>query len=100
MSKRGSQKTLNDGPLRWLANFKSDFRNGIQSKGLLEIPEVPESCLNPNKQCDASYPYRSMDGTCNNLQHPYWGAAFTPLTRLVPAAYNDGNKNSVAYICQ
>lgn len=31
-----------------------------------------------------------MDGTCNNLQNPVKGAAFTAFTRLMPAAYDDG----------
>ncbi|UMM16464.1 hypothetical protein L5515_013465 [Caenorhabditis briggsae] len=34
--------------------------------------------------------YRSMDGTCNNLQNPIKGAAFTAFSRLMPAAYDDG----------
>ncbi|CAI2340685.1 unnamed protein product [Caenorhabditis sp. 36 PRJEB53466] len=34
--------------------------------------------------------YRSMDGTCNNLQNPAKGAAFTAYSRLMPAAYDDG----------
>ena len=33
---------------------------------------------------------RSPDGTCNNIQHPEWGARLTPFTRLMPAAYEDG----------
>ena len=33
---------------------------------------------------------RSADGTCNNIQHPEWGARHTPFTRLMPAAYEDG----------
>ena len=33
---------------------------------------------------------RSPDGTCNNIQHPEWGARHTPFTRLMPAAYEDG----------
>jgi peroxidase len=31
-----------------------------------------------------------MDGTCNNLQNPWWGAANTPYKRLLRAEYDDG----------
>uniref|UniRef100_A0A1Y9H2I9 Peroxidase n=1 Tax=Anopheles dirus TaxID=7168 RepID=A0A1Y9H2I9_9DIPT len=40
-------------------------------------------------QCTSS-PYRSFDGTCNNLLNPSWGAANTPFVRIVPAKYADG----------
>lgn len=35
-------------------------------------------------------PYRSIDGTGNNVAHPTWGAANTPMLRLFPAAYENG----------
>jgi hypothetical protein len=40
--------------------------------------------------CDRNSRYRSIDGTCNNLQNPYWGASFTVFDRLAPALYEDG----------
>lgn len=33
---------------------------------------------------------RSYDGTGNNRRHPTWGASFSQLQRLAPAAYTDG----------
>ena len=33
--------------------------------------------------------YRTIDGTCNNIRNPLFGAAPTALTRLVPAKYFD-----------
>lgn len=33
-------------------------------------------CAQPPPRCVKS-PYRTLDGTCNNLQNPIWGAAFT-----------------------
>lgn len=34
--------------------------------------------------------YRTQDGSCNNLYHPYWGKASVCHLRLVPPAYEDG----------
>jgi peroxidase len=33
--------------------------------------------------------YRRVDGLCNNLQHPTWGAANTPFQRLIGPLYSD-----------
>nr|XP_040236822.2 peroxidase-like isoform X2 [Anopheles coluzzii] len=40
-------------------------------------------------QCPTN-PYRTFDGTCNNVQNPSWGAANTLFARLIPAKYSDG----------
>ncbi|KFB34769.1 AGAP010735-PA-like protein [Anopheles sinensis] len=40
--------------------------------------------------CDATTPYRTFDGSCNNLQNPTWGKANTPFGRLIKADYGDG----------
>uniref|UniRef100_A0A182V9V0 Heme peroxidase 1 n=1 Tax=Anopheles merus TaxID=30066 RepID=A0A182V9V0_ANOME len=40
-------------------------------------------------QCPSN-PYRTFDGTCNNVQNPSWGAANTLFARLIPAKYSDG----------
>ncbi|XP_060535889.1 peroxidasin isoform X2 [Cylas formicarius] len=34
--------------------------------------------------------YRSIDGTCNNLQHPTWGASLTGFRRVLKPVYEDG----------
>ncbi|XP_078069335.1 peroxidasin homolog isoform X2 [Mustelus asterias] len=34
--------------------------------------------------------YRSHDGTCNNLQHPMWGASLTAFERLLKSVYENG----------
>ncbi|CAK1579404.1 unnamed protein product [Parnassius mnemosyne] len=34
--------------------------------------------------------YRSFDGTCNNLENPFWGAAKEPYAELVNNSYADG----------
>ena len=34
--------------------------------------------------------YRTLDGTCNNIQHPLRGAAITPFGRLLDSDYDNG----------
>lgn len=46
---------------------------------------LPTSCDTPEQR-----DHRTPDGTCNNLASPTWGAANTPLRRLIPARYDDG----------
>ena len=38
--------------------------------------------------CDGQY--RSIDGTCNNVNNPLRGSANSPFRRLLPACYEDG----------
>ncbi|CAF3402562.1 unnamed protein product [Rotaria socialis] len=40
-----------------------------------------------NEHCMA---YRTGDGTCNNLKHPFWGASLTALTRWLHSQYENG----------
>nr|AAA16245.1 peroxidase-like protein [Euprymna scolopes] len=40
--------------------------------------------------CDADFPYRTADGSCNNLVLPYLGRSSTPFERYLPAVYEDG----------
>ena len=39
--------------------------------------------------CDSKSFYRTIDGSCNNLQNPWWGKRETPFKRLLEAAYTD-----------
>ena len=36
-----------------------------------------------------------MDGSCNNLQNPSWGASNSPLKRLLPPQYENGFNSPV-----
>ena len=53
------------------------------------IDECPFPVPDPSL-CDRKAKYRTFDGTCNNLKHPNWGSAFTPLVRFMAPDYADG----------
>lgn len=60
---------------------------------LSESPYCDQTLLRPQPTpCDPDYPYRSADGTCNNLKNPTWGAAFTQFRRAMPPDYGDGKR--------
>ncbi|ETN66033.1 oxidase/peroxidase [Anopheles darlingi] len=48
---------------------------------------------NVQAACNATARYRTLDGSCNNLQNPSWGAVNTPYGRLIAADYGDGVKS-------
>lgn len=70
---------------------RSMLRSNVASN-----PEVQEDARSVNCptqiSCDdAKYsPYRSINGSCNNLNHPNWGTIFSPQPRYQPAQYDDG----------
>ena len=47
-------------------------------------------CIDPPMPSDCSSPYRSTDGTCNNIANPRRGASNTAYRRLLPSQYEDG----------
>ncbi|XP_013149587.1 PREDICTED: peroxidase [Papilio polytes] len=50
----------------------------------------PAYCRPPTAPCVMSK-YRTLDGTCNNLNNPItWGVSNTPFRRVLPPDYGDG----------
>ncbi|XP_061482043.1 thyroid peroxidase [Rhineura floridana] len=45
-------------------------------------PKCPNNCMTRK--------YRPITGTCNNREHPRWGASNTALARWLPPVYEDG----------
>jgi len=62
-------------------------RNLIRKLLNLRISRV---CKPKRLRCRQNYPYRSADGTCNNLRKPYQGAARTTFRSLFPPVYDNG----------
>ncbi|XP_060054488.1 probable oxidoreductase PXDNL isoform X2 [Erinaceus europaeus] len=46
------------------------------------VPSCSDMCFHQK--------YRTLDGTCNNLQHPMWGASLTAFERILKPAYENG----------
>uniref|UniRef100_A0ABI7XC69 Peroxidase n=1 Tax=Felis catus TaxID=9685 RepID=A0ABI7XC69_FELCA len=47
-----------------------------------QVPDCSDLCFHQK--------YRAADGTCNNLQHPAWGASRTAFERILKPAYDNG----------
>ncbi|XP_067000674.2 chorion peroxidase [Anabrus simplex] len=69
--------------------------NGISNKEVL-LNQLEADVLGtglekcpPPPICTQSM-YRTHDGSCNNLQHPKWGAARSPAQKILPPRYSDG----------
>ncbi|XP_077975322.1 myeloperoxidase-like [Styela clava] len=48
-----------------------------------------DQCLARQANCFYQTAFPSLDGTCNNLNNPAWGASNTVLNRLLPPQYAD-----------
>ncbi|KAF4518020.1 hypothetical protein B566_EDAN009253 [Ephemera danica] len=79
-----------------LAATRSFSKNGQWSGG--RGPQLPPSDWMSPQWCPAAdhvpecprTPFRSLDGTCNNLDNPEYGVAMRPFRRGLPANYGDG----------
>ncbi|XP_046683411.1 chorion peroxidase-like [Homalodisca vitripennis] len=53
--------------------------------------DIGDDCIK-EAVCDKGAKFRTIDGSCNNLEFPQWGMAGVPLVRILPAFYSDGKK--------
>uniref|UniRef100_A0A913I157 peroxidase n=1 Tax=Strongyloides stercoralis TaxID=6248 RepID=A0A913I157_STRER len=78
--------------------FSSEDNDGRRTIGLDDVirsnlanactPRLDEANCERNL-CYNLY-FRTMDGTCNNLEKPLQGASYRPYNRLLPPEYDDG----------
>jgi len=57
------------------------------------LPQQLRTCFLPPRvtsKCDPNERYRTISGSCNNLENPLWGVAGSPLNRLLDPDYSDG----------
>merc|ERR1719219_885683 len=59
----------------------------------IDAPSAREPCAVTVSQeqtspCDFASSYQRIDGRCNNIKNPYWGAADIPFSRLVAPKYS------------
>ncbi|CAL1685411.1 unnamed protein product [Lasius platythorax] len=69
---------------------KNDCARYISTLGLHGTPLGASCTTMHNVECDEISKYRSIDGTCNNLDNPSWGSAMTAYTRVLFSQYFDG----------
>lgn len=69
----------------------------LQTKNSLHILSIAttndgflKQCA-PLVKCDPYAKYRSVNGSCNNLEIPTWGTSGSSFYRMLNANYSDGN---------
>lgn len=80
----------------------TDSYTELVSPSHLRIIANMSGCLRRSHEADCAdncfhRRYRSLDGACNNLQNPTWGAANTAFRRLLPAIYENGFNQPVGW---
>ncbi|XP_055945484.1 peroxidase-like isoform X2 [Argiope bruennichi] len=69
-----------------------NHNDGNESSITLFVDDQTQCELNQTIRCDPLYPYRRINGSCNNLAHPTWGMSKGCYLRFQPAFY-DGTDN-------
>lgn len=81
----------------WLIVSSLNLDSGeakILQKISLRNTALEDTCQEPVTCTESKY--RTLDGSCNNIQHPNWGQANTIFQRLLPAHYGNGDANSTS----
>jgi len=73
-------------------NLKSG-ETGISLRGTaLERTCPAMTTCNKNNR---NTPFRTMDGSCNNINQPAWGQAGSTYRRILPSSYSDGITSNI-----
>lgn len=68
---------------------KDDCVRFISTLSLHGTP-LSSACSSTQVDCDSEAKYRSIDGSCNNIENPTWGSAMTAYNRILFPQYFDG----------
>ncbi|XP_075556602.1 chorion peroxidase-like [Dermacentor variabilis] len=74
---------------QWIESCQNSSNVTEVRNKILETLNASLTC-EPAPACNASKPYREIDGSCNNLIHPDWGKTDSCLRRVLSPAYADG----------
>ncbi|KAG8233970.1 hypothetical protein J437_LFUL013462, partial [Ladona fulva] len=91
-----SSRPREDFEWRKTGKFKGSVGQGPPVHALsmppgMTCPGYDDSWKKPTAKADCPpSPYRSIDGTCNNLVHADWGVTMRPFRRMLPPDYADG----------
>ncbi|OWF55956.1 chorion peroxidase-like isoform X2 [Mizuhopecten yessoensis] len=69
---------------------RPQIQQALSKVGTTFLVPARRKCPFVRPSCNSSYEYRSIDGSCNNVNNPLWGRAFTAFERFLPPAYDDG----------
>ncbi|XP_017777040.1 PREDICTED: peroxidasin [Nicrophorus vespilloides] len=84
-------------------NYTSDFNyKEVLSPEHLDLVAQLSGCMTHRRRTnctDMCYhsKYRSIDGTCNNLQNPTWGASLTGFRRILKPIYENGFSTPIGW---
>jgi hypothetical protein len=74
--------------VKFLSHQSSQFN--ITLTEVLSLKSPPKFCpFSTDINCDSLQKYRTIDGSCNNLEVPLLGRSSTPYKRYLPTAYDD-----------
>ena len=63
---------------------------GVNSQNLSLVQKKSFNTCNKVYNCNPFYPFRTADGSCNNIENPNYGQAFQAFIRHLAPAYADG----------
>lgn len=74
------------------------FQRSTDQPPRIRAKALEDQCptLSRRRCSTSSKKYRTADGSCNNLKHPWRGSSMMPLQRFLPPRYDDGELTSLS----
>ena len=79
--------------------FRWSLNSLFSRQALKQLSNAARCNRKPTPVCRTNDEYRTIDGTCNNINNPLFGSAPTALTRFLSAKYfdPDGLKDPIGF---